>query len=87
VDRWLAAERLSSGYRSPKPGQILTHAVGIVGHPIDSLYLQLYIRSMRSEVRLAAHSEIAGARTDEVWYGGQMIGCVYGRMGRNTRDQ
>jgi hypothetical protein len=36
---------------------------------------------MKSELRLAEHSEIAGARTVGVWYGGQMIGCFYGADG------
>jgi hypothetical protein len=42
---------------------------------------------MKCKLRLAEHSEIAGAETVEVRYGGQMIGCVYGRMSQNAGDQ
>jgi hypothetical protein len=42
---------------------------------------------MKCKLRLAEHSEIAGAGTVEVWYRGQMIGCVYGRMSQNAGDQ
>ena len=84
---------LSSDYTITEAGnnrkthpQILTKAAGVIGNdPIDSLYLQLYIHSMKSELRFAEHSEIAGARTVEVWYGGQMIGCVYGADGPGVR--
>lgn len=40
---------------------------------------------MKTEIRLAEHSELAGAAVIELWYDGRLIGAVYGADGPGVR--
>jgi hypothetical protein len=80
--------------RSPKPGIIEkrllrsshTRLASSETIRLTAFICNYIIHWHQSELRLAEHSEIAGARTVEVWYEGQMIGCVGGGWARNSGD-
>ena len=60
MDRWLAADRLSSDYTITETGRLASGNDPIDGLSRNCIFTRLCIHSMKSKLQLAEHSEIAG---------------------------